>query len=136
MTSRESIIRGVKMKPHIDQHKSLETVAVLALASLVVGLLFSFVFFLYLSLGLLVIGIFCKKIATIIASYWMKFAFALGVINSKILLSIVFFLFLLPISIVYRIIKGDTLGIKRQNSITYWKEVNRSYLPEDFEKQW
>lgn len=119
-----------------DQFKSLETISTLALVSLVVGLMFTLAFFLYLSVILLIVGVFFKKTAAAISSCWMRFAFALGALNAKILLSIVFFLLLLPISLFYRWIKGDTLGIKRQDALTYWRDVNRSYSPDDFEKQW
>lgn len=119
-----------------DQYKSLETITVLALVSLAVGLLFSLKLLLHLSALFLIIGVFFKKISSVISSFWMRFAFAIGSFNSKILLSIVFFILLFPISLFYRWVKGDTLGVKRQNVSTYWKNVDRAYMPNDFEKQW
>lgn len=124
------------MNNRADQYKSLETLAVLALVSLIVALLFSLNLFLYLSVCFLIVGLFFKKTSSIITSYWMRFAAAFGVINSKILLSLVFFSFLLPIAVIYRLVKGDTLQIKRQTLTSYWKQPNRVYQPEDFEKQW
>lgn len=82
------------MNNRADQYKSLETLAVLALVSLIVALLFSLNLFLYLSVCFLIVGLFFKKTSSIITSYWMRFAAAFGVINSKILLSLVFFSFL------------------------------------------
>ena len=54
---------------------------------------------------------------------WMKFAFLLGWVNSRILLSIIFFLIFTPVGIVSRILGRDALDrrIDRETE-SYWVE--------------
>lgn len=52
---------------------------------------------------------------------WMIFGGIMGIINSKIILSIVFFLLLLPISLVFKLRGKDLLDKKIQNEkASYW----------------
>ena len=50
---------------------------------------------------------------------WMKLGFILGWINSRIILSLVFYLILLPISLLMKIFNYDPLMKKRINKISY-----------------
>jgi hypothetical protein len=52
---------------------------------------------------------------------WMSFAFALGWVNTRIILGVVFYLIFTPVGIFGRLLGKDLLGLhfKRQSS-TYW----------------
>ena len=50
---------------------------------------------------------------------WMKLGFILGWINGRIILSLVFYLILLPISLLMKIFNYDPLMKKRNNKISY-----------------
>jgi hypothetical protein len=57
---------------------------------------------------------------------WMKFAFALGWINTRILLGIFFYLIITPIGLVMRLVGKDILDQKLDRSAkTYWKKRDR-----------
>jgi hypothetical protein len=59
---------------------------------------------------------------------WMTFAFALGWINTRILLGIFFYLILTPIGVVMRLLGKDILDEKIERSATsYW--VKRESVP-------
>lgn len=54
---------------------------------------------------------------------WMKIAFALGWFNTRLLLSIIYFLMFAPIGLITRILRIDFLDRKfpQKNKTTYWK---------------
>ncbi|OGW40700.1 MAG: hypothetical protein A2Y97_07585 [Nitrospirae bacterium RBG_13_39_12] len=118
--------------------KALETISILALACVALGLLFEMKVFFYVALVLLFIGIFVKKLSLIIAKGWLKFAHVLGTINSKIILTLIFFLFLTPIAVLYRIVKGDFMRLRKSSvySKSYWIEKNHKYVSKDLENVW
>ena len=66
---------------------------------------------------------------------WMKLAGALGYLNSRILLSLVFYLMFVPYSLVMRIIKRDRLNLRKAGRETYWipRETTRQ-TKERFER--
>ena len=122
----------------LTRTKVLETISILALACVAIGLIFGFKGLLYIALILLVIGNFFKGLSIKIASVWLKFAYFVGNINSKIILTLIFFLFLTPIAILYRAVKGDFMKIRRSNnpSRSYWIEKNQKYKSKDLENVW
>ena len=56
---------------------------------------------------------------------WMRFAFILAWINTRLLLSVFFFLILTPIGVIMRLLGKDVLGRKMDHSAaTYWVKRN------------
>lgn len=83
-----------------------------------------------------VLGVFSDFIAEKIAWVWLKFAEILGRINSTILLSLVFFIFLTPIALLMRIFKKeDALKLKKPGASAY-DERNHTYEKKDLENTW
>ncbi len=70
--------------------KSLETIIVLTLASILIFWIFKVQAFLYVGIGILIIGIISKSLAYGIHYLWMKFSDLLSYISSRIILSFVF----------------------------------------------
>jgi hypothetical protein len=55
---------------------------------------------------------------------WMRFGKALGYVNSRILLSIIFFLVLTPVALVRRVFNRDPLKLKwEKDADTYWEDA-------------
>ena len=120
-----------------DRFKVLQTICTLAFVAIVIGLILKINPLLYISLILLFIGLFLEKLSKIIASGWLRFANALGIINTKIILTIVFYGFLTPIAYFYRKTHGDFMFIKRNPEKKSFYEVREHlYKPEDLEKLW
>jgi len=68
---------------------------------------------------------------------WYKLAEILGAINSKILLSIVFYIFLYPIALISRLSKKDPLRLKRDDKTdSYFIIRKHKYTKEDMENLW
>jgi len=51
--------------------------------------------------------------------YWMKLGLILGWVNSRIILGLVFFFVVLPISIITKILGNDFLKTKKKNTNSY-----------------
>jgi hypothetical protein len=51
---------------------------------------------------------------------WMKIAFALGWFNTRLLLSLVYFLLFTPIGLVQRLFGRDALGMRRPTAPSLW----------------
>jgi hypothetical protein len=61
-----------------------------------------------------------KKILLLLWRGWKKFAHALGIVNTKILLTLTYFLVLSVISIVGRLFRADLLDKKMISKQSYW----------------
>ena len=128
----------------MSKEKVLETILVI-----VTGLLFVFAFasheanflenkinFIYLSALLIaLLSVISFWFAKAISYLWYKLADAMGFIMSKVILSLIFYLFLLPLSIFYRIFNRDLLTLKKRKE-SYYKSINRLYISKDFENPW
>ena len=66
---------------------------------------------------------------------WFKISEVLGWINSRILLGVVFFIILVPISFIARLLNKTAIKLKKSND-SYYKVRNHSYTPEDIENMW
>ncbi len=118
-------------------YKTLETIGVLALFCLVFSIILDISALIYVSAGLLFIGLFLKRFARIIAAGWMRFAVVLGVLNTRIILAVIFYAVLTPIAFFYRATHGDFMRVREDRSKkTYWHERNHEYKSEDLDKQW
>ena len=81
-------------------------------------------FFLILSLPFLILGLLNSKILTPFNRAWIKLGEILGLIIAPVIMALVYFIFLTPISLIVRIFGKDLLDIKfNKKSETYW--INR-----------
>jgi hypothetical protein len=115
---------------------------VLALACLVVGHLATRQGlkggFLAAAALLLAVGLFVKPAGALIARAWLKFGGALGAVNSRIILGVIFYLFLTPIALLARLTRGDFLDLKKREGAdrSYWHARNHAFTAEDIGKLW
>ena len=77
---------------------------------------------LIISIIFLALGILNSKILTPLNKVWFKFGLLLGSIVSPIVMSIIFFFVVTPISSIMRILGKDILNLKWNNSNSYWIE--------------
>lgn len=120
----------------MNRIKVLETILVLVLACGVVYWWFGRNPYLLLAAGILgVIGLFIPWVAEKIHWAWMKLAEGLGYVMSKVILTIVFVVFLVPIAAVSRLFRKKTVAIK-QGGASYFKERNFTYDKESLEHVW
>jgi len=70
----------------------------------------------------LTLGLLNSKILTPLNKIWFKFGLLLGSIVSPIVMSVIFFFVVTPISLIMRILGKDILNLKWNNSNSYWIE--------------
>lgn len=79
------------------------------------------IYLILLSILFLVLGILNSKILTPLNIAWLKLGELLGVLISPIIMALIYFLILTPISLIVRIFGKDLLNIKfNSSSKTYW----------------
>ena len=76
--------------------------------SLIVGFIF------------LILGLLNSKILTPINILWFKFGIILGKFVSPIVMGVIFFLIVTPISMIVKIFGKDLLNLKYNNQKSYW----------------
>jgi hypothetical protein len=90
---------------------------------------------LYVAVVLGAVGMFSDYLTAKIHGAWMKLAEGMGWVMSKIILGIVFFLFLFPIALLSRITGKSSMQLKRRNG-SYFIARNHTYTKKDLEHVW
>lgn len=123
------MIKKTKINP-------LSTVLILIIALNIIFLISNSKEFLYASVGLGAIVTFSSKAANFVHKAWMGLAKILSYIVPNILLTIIFFLLLLPLSVISKIFrKGDLLNINKPSN-SLWLDNERVFTKDYFEKPW
>ena len=73
-----------------------------------------------LSLIFLIITIFKPILFDRISNIWIKFGELLGMFISPLVMTLIFFLFLTPLSLIVRIMRKDLLNTKFSKQKSYW----------------
>ena len=81
----------------------------------------------------LVLTLIKSKLLDVLNDLWIKFGELLGKIIAPIIMSIVFFLIVTPISLVLKIVKKDLLKLRFNNDKSYW--IEKSKTIESMDKQ-
>lgn len=113
--------------------KHLETVLVIVLGLLVFYWIFDTKYLLWAAFGIGFVGVFIPYLAGKIHWAWMKLAHMLGYVMSKVMLTLVYTLVVVPMGIFSR--KKITMRLKQGNS-SYFTERNYTYKKEDLENVW
>jgi hypothetical protein len=68
---------------------------------------------------------------------WMKLAFVLGWVNTRLILMIIFYLVFTPIGLIMRLFGSDLVDRKIDKSrSSYWREKEtKGFNPQDYERQ-
>ena len=74
-----------------------------------------------ISLVFLVLGLFNSKILSPLSKAWIKLGEILGKIIAPIVMALVYFIILTPVSLLVRVFGKDLIGLKfKKNQNTYW----------------
>lgn len=93
------------------------------------------VYFLYGALVAGGIGILIPSLSRLIHDLWMKLAEIMGFVMNKVILGIVFFVFLLPIALLSRMFRRNPLKMQK-NTGSYFNERNFKYNKKSLEQLW
>lgn len=117
--------------------KELQTILVIAGGLILMYFIFKNQSFLIAALVIGIPGFLIPFIRKWIVKIWFQIASILGFINSRILLSLVFFLILSPIALLRRLFSKDKLQVKRDKSRkTFYTTRIHQFQSEDFKNPW
>ena len=87
-------------------------------------------FFITVAIIFLFLGLINSKLLSPLKKIWIKFGEILGSIIAPIIMALVYFIFLTPISLIVRLFGKDLLGIKLNKSIdSYWIKRKKKLGP-------
>ena len=112
------------------------TILVLIVALNIFYIMYSNEWAIYTSVIIGVISVCSKKATQIIHNVWMGLAKILSFIVPNILLSLIFFLFLFPLSFLSKLFRGNNLLKLNRNINSLWTKNERPISKEYFEKPW
>ena len=119
----------------MNREKKLESVLIISAGFLVLFFVFKIKIFIFISLLILLLSAMSDLFTDGLTWLWFKLAEVLGWINSRILLGLIFFLFLFPVALIARLLNKTSISFKK-NKDTYYSERNHTYTPEDIENMW
>lgn len=93
-------------------------------------------YFLYAAVAIGVSSLMFDSVADIILKGWMKIAEVLGFINTRILMSLVFFIFLTPFALLQRVLSRKNFLSLKDSDTTVFHTRDHEYKPEDFDNIW
>ncbi|MDR9415209.1 MAG: SxtJ family membrane protein [Gracilimonas sp.] len=111
-----------------------KTQLVMVTGLLVLGWLFSSIYLVYAA-GIVGLLSFISPIGNRIVWGWYKLAEGLGWFNSRVLLSLVYFLIVTPIALLFRLFGNDPLRLKDNKGSLFEFRVH-TYKKEDLENPW
>jgi hypothetical protein len=79
-----------------------------------------------ISAALIIAGLFVPAAARAFHKAWMKFAVALGHVNSRVLLTLMYYLVFTPYGLVSRLVGRDPLRRRGARGESYWTERKRT----------
>ena len=115
-----------------------ETVAAFVTLSIILYLIFPQKYWLLIGLGLGLLTLLFRPTAHWLDYLWLQISKVLNFVVTKVLLSVVFFLILVPIALIYRLSGKDNLQKTKLDGVdtSYFVDRNKRFSPEDFEKTW
>ena len=111
--------------------KAYQSVIVLSLGFLILGMFSKHDYLIYVPLVVLLLSAVHKKLAIWIATAWQFIGEKMGMVSSFILLSVIFLVFLFPIALLQKVFSK-----KITNKSSNWQIRNHSFEAASFEKPW
>ena len=92
---------------------------------------------LYGAFGLIALLFVVPYVSRRITWAWVKLAEILGFINTRILLTAIFFVFLMPVAFLYRLRNKNMLDRRNGKQLkTLFKDRSHQYIPDDLDNVW
>lgn len=114
-----------------------KTVLTISTAFIIVYLLTKWHWAIIIALIIGLIGIFSAYLSKKLDFLWMKLIWLINLIVPNILLGIIFYLFLFPISVLSKVFgRNQPLNLKNKNNSSNFKNCNKSFDKASFEKTW
>lgn len=119
----------------MNQTEKLKAQLVIVIGFIALFFIFKSDYLLYAAFFLGIIFLFVSPLGNLIIKLWFKLAEILGWLNSRILLSIVFYVFLFPLAAINKLFSKNALHLKNVSD-TLFTERNHKYKKDDLENVW
>jgi len=116
--------------------KSHSSILAITFGFLIINIFLESKIVLYIIILLSGLSLISNKFSDFIEKLWLSLALLLSKIVPNILLTIIFFLILTPLAFLSKIFKAETDFQSKNNSDTIFKEVNKTFKKETFERGW
>jgi multisubunit Na+/H+ antiporter MnhG subunit len=81
------------------------------------------------------IGLTGTKLALPLYWVWIGIAFVLGNIMSRVVITLIYYGLITPMSFVARLLGRDKLQLKKRAVQTYWQDISLPHEPEKYKRQ-
>jgi ABC-type uncharacterized transport system YnjBCD permease subunit len=115
----------------MDEKKIYQAVSAFALVFVLLSVIWKVEWAAVAGLCVIAVCLLVPALALLVAKGWYALADVLGRINSFILMTVLFWVFVMPISLVRKALRKA----KPETDSTF-KDVNKTYTIEDFERPW
>lgn len=102
----------------------------------ILSLLFNQRVFLYVAGVLGVIFLSSPSVGTVLVTWWLKLGHALGWMNTRILLTLIYVFILLPFSLLFKLLSRNPLQLKPEKSDTFYQDRKHTYTAKDLRDMW
>lgn len=122
----------------LTREKQLEVILTISLGLIVLFFISKNKYVLFASLAVGALGLLSDKVSFGISSLWLKFGEILGAVTSKIILSAIFFLVLVPVALLSKIARKHARFFHpfEKKSDSYYHIRNHRYTTKDLENPW
>mgnify|MGYP000226704233 CR=1 FL=1 len=111
-----------------------KSILVITIGFLALYYIFDWKVFEYIGFGVGVLSLLSKHAASAILWVWHKIAHVLGWINTRIILSVVYIVFLVPLAFLSRLVSKSNIRKIKGNSAFH--DRNHAYTAKDMENSW
>ena len=117
--------------------RDLETIITLAAMLLIMKVIFNVEWLYFVTLALLLIALLSKRSSSKVADLWLRVTNLIGTTITIIIMTLIYYLFLTPIALLYRLLRKNQVMLKKdKNIVTYYNDYNKTFTKRDFEKMW
>ncbi|UPT66388.1 MAG: SxtJ family membrane protein [Sphingobacteriales bacterium JAD_PAG50586_3] len=115
----------------MDAKKTYQAVAAFALLFLLLSIVWKIEWAPLVGLGVIAVCLLIPPLALLVAKGWYALGHGLGRINSFIIMSVLFWVFILPVGYLRKLFSNA-----KPSTDNTFKTVNKTYTAEDFERPW
>ncbi len=120
----------------MSEAEKIKAQLVIVTGLVVMYFIFKSPYFIYAAAAVGILCIAIPAVGDFIVKIWYKIAEGLGWVNSRVILSILFYVFLWPIATLYKLSAKNPMGIKRTSDKSVYNERNHTYTAKDLEQIW
>ena len=119
----------------IDRGKASDTCLVISTGFVILFLITGKIVFIYIAVGIGLTGIFIKPLAKLITKGWLGLAEILSRIVSTIIMTLVYYLILVPIASIYKMKNKRMLDLKNPGT-SMWHQREHQCQKDDLDNAW